>query len=118
MSAGRPSRCRWPGSRRDDVGSVDRDVHVVVVVRRGGPAVLHELPGRTWLPVALLPDDVLHVVGPGVGLDERRDGVTGRPVSHEVDGLARAVLAGVRAVAADRVDADGSLDGRAEAENV
>src|ERR671910_530268 len=79
----------WPGPG-PDTWSVDRDVNVVVVVRRDRPAVLHELPGRPRLPVALLPDDVLHVVGPGVGLDERSDGVTGRPVGHEVDGLARA----------------------------
>src|SRR6478609_1740344 len=98
---------------------VGGDVHVVHVVRRGRAAVLHELPGAARLPVALAPDDVLHVQLGGVRLHEGGDGVALRTArDHQVGGLAGAVLAGVGAVAADGAEVEHGVDGGAHAGRV
>src|SRR5436189_809784 len=78
--------------------SVDRDVYVVVVVRGGGATVRHGAPalrGPLRGPDVLRPDHVVEAEGGGVCTGPVGDRLTERRVAvdHEVDRLARAVLA-------------------------
>src|SRR5690606_10194370 len=86
--------------------SVDRDVHVVVVVRGGRTTARHAPPaftGAVGRPDLLGVDQVVDPELAGVGAQEVRDLPAQVTTDHDVDGAALAVLTVVapRAVGAD-----------------